>query len=36
MPNQNLTAAEVRPYIKYFKWVDSQPVGSVAASGGGH
>jgi hypothetical protein len=27
MPNQNLTDAEVRQYIKYFKLVDSQPAG---------
>lgn len=25
MPNQNLTEAEVRQYIKYFHWHDSQP-----------
>jgi len=35
MPNQNLTDAEVRGYLKYFEWYDSQPAGSVK-SGGGH
>jgi len=32
MPNQNLTAAEVREYIKYFQWYDAQPAGSVNAA----
>jgi nitrite reductase (NO-forming) len=36
MPNQNLTDAEVRQYLKYFKWYDAQPAGSVQSSGGGH
>jgi nitrite reductase (NO-forming) len=36
MPNQNLTDAEIREYIKYFQWYDSQPKGSVPASHGGH
>jgi mono/diheme cytochrome c family protein len=29
MPNQNLTDAEVREYLKYFQWYDAQPAGSV-------
>jgi nitrite reductase (NO-forming) len=36
MPNQNLTEAEIRGYLKYFHWYDSQPAGSVQSSGGGH
>jgi nitrite reductase (NO-forming) len=37
MPNQSLTDAEIRQFIKYFQWYDAQPRGSVAAgSGGGH
>jgi nitrite reductase (NO-forming) len=35
MPNQNLTDKEIRQYIRYFRWYDAQPAGSVA-SGGGH
>ena len=33
MPNQNLTDAEVRQYLKYFQWYDAQPAGSVKAKG---
>ena len=36
MPNQNLTDAEIRQYLKYFHWYDAQPAGSVQSSGGGH
>ena len=36
MPNQSLTDAEVRQFIRYFKWFDAQPAGSVAQSQGGH
>ena len=36
MPNQNLTDAEVRQYLKYFQWYDVQFAGSVQSSGGGH
>ena len=25
MPNQSLTDAEIRQYLKYFEWIDSQP-----------
>jgi len=24
MPNQSLGEAEIRQYLKYFKWIDSQ------------
>ncbi len=36
MPNQNLSDAEVRQYIKYFKWADAQPAGSLSSGGAGH
>ena len=36
MPNQNLTDTEIRQYLKYFHWYDSQPAGSVQQSHGGH
>ena len=36
MPNQSLTDAEVRQFIKYFQWYDAQPKGSAAAGRGGH
>jgi hypothetical protein len=36
MPNQNLSDAEIRQYIMYFKWADAQPVGSLSSSGAGH
>jgi nitrite reductase (NO-forming) len=36
MPNQSLTDAEVRQFIRYFKWFDVQPAGSVAGGKGGH
>jgi len=29
MPNQNLSEAEIRQYIKYFHWIDAQPAASV-------
>jgi nitrite reductase (NO-forming) len=31
MPNQSLTDAEIRQYLKYFHWVDAQPAGSLKA-----
>ena len=34
MPNQSLSDAEIKQYIKYFHWIDAQPAGSVKASGG--
>ena len=36
MPNQNLSHAEIRQLIRYFKWVDAQPAGSLSSSGAGH
>jgi nitrite reductase (NO-forming) len=36
MPNQNLSDAEIREYIKYFHWYDAQPKGTVAAPTAGH
>jgi nitrite reductase (NO-forming) len=35
MPNQSLTDAEIRQFIKYFHWADSQP-GKPAAAHAGH
>jgi nitrite reductase (NO-forming) len=35
MPNQNLSDAEVKQYLAFFRWFDSQPPGSVQ-TGGGH
>ena len=32
MPNQNLSEAEIREFIKYFQWYDAQPKGSVTAA----
>jgi nitrite reductase (NO-forming) len=31
MPNQGLTDAEIKQYIKYFHWADSQPASAAAA-----
>jgi nitrite reductase (NO-forming) len=36
MPNQSLTDAEIREYIKYFQWYDAQPKGAVKPSAGAH
>jgi len=36
MPNQSLSEAEVRQYLKYFQWIDSQPAGSVKSGSAGH
>jgi nitrite reductase (NO-forming) len=36
MPNQNLSAEEIRHFIRYFKWVDAQPAGALSAGGAGH
>jgi nitrite reductase (NO-forming) len=33
MPNQNLTDAEIRQYLKYFEWIDAQPAGKAKAHG---
>ncbi len=29
MPNQSLTDAEIRQYLRYFHWIDAQPAGSL-------
>ena len=34
MPNQSLSDAEIRQYIKYFQWIDAQPAGTVEAAAG--
>jgi nitrite reductase (NO-forming) len=34
MPNQSLSDAEIRQYIKYFHWIDAQPAGTAKAAGG--
>jgi nitrite reductase (NO-forming) len=34
MPNQSLSDAEIRQYIKYFHWIDAQPAGAATAQGG--
>jgi nitrite reductase (NO-forming) len=31
MPNQSLSDAEIRQYIKYFHWIDAQPAGAATA-----
>jgi nitrite reductase (NO-forming) len=36
MPNQSLSDAEIKQYIKYFHWIDSQAPGSVKAEMSGH
>ena len=36
MPNQNLSDAEIRQYVEYFRWADAQPAGALSSSGGGH
>jgi hypothetical protein len=36
MPNQSLSDAEIRQYLKYFEWIDQQPAGAVKAQSGGH
>ena len=33
MPNQNLTDAEIKQYLKYFEWIDAQPAGTAKAKG---
>ena len=33
MPNQSLTDEEIRQYLKYFQWIDSQPAGTVKSQG---
>ena len=36
MPNQGLTDAEIKEFIKYFHWYDAQPAGSVRPAEHGH
>jgi nitrite reductase (NO-forming) len=36
MPNQNLSDAEIKQYLKYFDWIDAQPAGSVKPAASGH
>ena len=36
MPNQGLTDAEIREYIKYFHWYDAQPAGKAEAAHAAH
>jgi nitrite reductase (NO-forming) len=36
MPNQSLSDAEIRQYLKYFEWIDKQPAGTVKSQGSGH
>jgi nitrite reductase (NO-forming) len=36
MPNQSLTDAEIRQFIKYFQWHDAQPAGAVKPAAQGH
>ena len=33
MPNQSLSDAEIRQYLKYFHWIDAQPAGTAKAAG---
>ncbi len=33
MPNQSLTDVEIRQYLKYFQWIDSQPAGTIETQG---
>jgi nitrite reductase (NO-forming) len=34
MPNQSLSDVEIKQYLKYFHWIDTQPAGAVKAAGG--
>jgi hypothetical protein len=36
MPNQSLSEKEIAQYLKYFRWIDAQPPGSVSAQQSGH
>jgi nitrite reductase (NO-forming) len=36
MPNQSLSDAEIKQYIKYFKWIDAQPAGSAKSATAAH
>ena len=32
MPNQSLSDAEIKQYLKYFQWIDAQPAGAAKAN----
>ena len=32
MPNQNLSDSEIKQYLQYFRWIDSQPAGTVSSA----
>jgi nitrite reductase (NO-forming) len=34
MPNQSLSDAEIKQYIKYFHWIDARPARQAKAAGG--
>jgi nitrite reductase (NO-forming) len=36
MPNQNLSEAEIKQYIKYFEWIDARPAGAAMPPMSGH
>jgi nitrite reductase (NO-forming) len=36
MPNQSLSDVEIKQYIKYFHWIDTQPAGAAKAAAAGH
>jgi len=36
MPNQHLSDAEIKQYLKYFEWYDAQPAGAVKPAAAGH
>ncbi len=36
MPNQSLSDAEIKQYLKYFQWIDAQPAGSIKPQASGH
>ena len=36
MPNQSLSDAEIKQYIKYFHWIDARPAGAAMEHGGAH
>jgi nitrite reductase (NO-forming) len=36
MPNQSLSDAEIRQYLKYFEWIDAQPAGAAKTQASGH
>jgi nitrite reductase (NO-forming) len=36
MPNQHLSPSEIRQFVRYFKWADAQPAGSLSSGGAGH